>query len=500
MTGLPGGGGFLEHGEARRRPTAPHPIGSAMTSAVVEYLDEGKPTAGFASGEDRTFFGHPRGLAYLAFTEAWERFSFYGMAALLLLYMIQHLLTPAVMGGVLGLGVFRAALEGIVGPLSDRAFASQINGLYLGLVYFTPVFGGLLADRLLGQRRTVMLGAVMIAFGHVLMAFEASFLIALALLIAGSGCLKGNISTQVGHLYPPADESRRTRAFAIFSASINIGAFTGPLMCGLVAQRWGWHAGFGLAGTMMLVALAIYVKGWQYLPPDARRARGAAAPPLDRRDWAAVAVLILITVISVPAAIAYFQGVNAGLIFIEESVRRQVFGWEVPTSTFVALDGLWCFTLVPPLIMLWKWQERRGHEPGELGKMSIGYLLTAMGSLLMVMPAMWTDVDPTAKVSIVWPLMFSLLNGVGFLFYWPTQLALFSRAAPRAINATMMGILFLSPFAGAVLGGAVGGYWDRISHAEFYAFHAALAGASLLAMLLIARPAVRILAPRSDMV
>ena len=471
-----------------------------MTSAVLEPFDKGGPAAGFASGEDRSFFGHPRGLAYLAFTEAWERFSFYGMSALLLLYMIQHLLTPAVMGGVLGLGVFRTALEGVAGPLSDRAFASQINGLYLGLVYFTPVFGGLLADRLLGQRRTVMLGAVMMALGHLLMAFEASFLIALALLIAGSGCLKGNISTQVGHLYPPVDESRRTRAFAIFSASINVGAFTGPLACAIVAQTWGWHAGFGLAGALMLVALAIYAAGWRYLPPDVRRGQvGSDTPSLDRRDWAAVAMLIAIVIISIPAAIAYFQGVNAGLLFIEESVQRQVLGWEVPASAFVALDGLWCFTLVPPLIMLWKWQERRGREPGELGKISIGYLLTALGSLLMVVPAMWSDGDAATRVSIGWPIVFSLLNGVGFLFYWPTQLALVSRAAPRAINATMMGVLFLSPFAAGVLGGAVGGYWDRMSHAQFYALHAALAGASLLAMLLIARAATRILAPRSDM-
>jgi POT family proton-dependent oligopeptide transporter len=451
----------------------------------------------FASGGDRSFFGHPKGLAYLAFTEAWERFSFYGMSALLLLYMIQRLLTPEVMGGVMGLGLVRSALEAITGPLSNRAFASQINGLYSGLVYFTPLFGGLIADRLLGQRRTVMLGAVLMASGHILMAFDASFLIALSLLILGSGCLKGNISTQVGHLYPAEDESRRTRAFAIFSAAINVGAFLGPVVCAIVAQSWGWHAGFALAGALMLVALSIYVKGWAYMPPDVKRTRGAPPPPrLEPRDWRTIAMLLLISAIAVLPGVAYFQEQNVGLEFIEDSVSRSLFGWQVPTAAFVALDGLFCFTLVPPLIGIWKQQERRGREPGEQGKIAIGYLLTAFASLLMIIPAGWVDHDPAAKVSIIWPFMLYLLNAVGFLYYWPTLLALFSRAAPRGINATMMGVLFLSSFVGNVMGGALGRYWETMSHAGFFLLHAALAFGPLLVMMLMARPATRVLAPR----
>lgn len=447
--------------------------------------------------DDRTFFGHPRGLAYLAFTEAWERFSFYGMSALLLLYMIQRLLTPEVMGGVWGLGVFRAALEGMTGPLSNRAFASQVYGLYSGLVYFTPVFGGLLADRLLGQRRTVMLGAVLMAIGHMLMAFDASLLIALALLIAGSGCLKGNISTQVGHLYPPQDESRRTRAFAIFSASINVGAFAGPLICAIVAQVWGWHAGFGLAGALMLVALAVYVTGWPHLPPDAKRIRGGSKPPpLTRHDQRVLLMLIFISAIGVPATIANYQMTNAGLLFIEDSVSRGVLGWNVPTSAFVALDGLFCFTMVPLVIILWKRQERRGLEPAEMGKIAIGFLLIAIGNIIMLAPSGWIDDDPAARVSIVWPFLSSLLNAIGFLYYWPTSLALFSRAAPRGINATMMGVLFCSTFAGNVLVGTIGGWWDTMPHTDFFLLHVLLAAGSAITILLIARPAARLLAPR----
>ncbi len=468
-----------------------------MTTIAVPLDDMRAPAPGFASDDDRAFVGHPRGLAYLAFTEAWERFSFYGMSALLLLYMIQRLLTPEVMGGVMGLGVFRSALEGVTGPLSDRAFASQVYGLYSGLVYFTPVFGGLLADRWLGQRRTVMLGAVLMAIGHVLMAFDASFLIALGLLIVGSGCFKGNITTQIGHLYPPADESRRTRGFAIFSAAINVGAFAGPLVCAIVAQVWGWHAGFGLAGGLMLVALFIYSRGRPYLPPDAKRIRGGPKPPpLTGHDWRVIGMLILISAIGVPVMVSYYQETNAGLLFIEDSVSRGLFGWNIPTAAFVSLDGLFCFTLVPLVLVLWKRQERRGSEPGELGKVAIGYLLTMVANLVMLVPSAWIDADPTVKVSMVWPFLLYLLNAVGFLYYWPTLLALFSRAAPRGINATMMGVLFFSTFLGAIWMGAVGGRWNSMPHVDFFLLHAALAAGPLIAMLLIARPAARLLAPR----
>src|SRR3954451_1657622 len=188
-------------------------------------------------------FGHPKGLFYLAFTEAWERFSYYGMTALLALYMVDQLLHPGHAEHVLGLAPLRHLFE-LRGPIGDQAFASLIFGWYSGLVYFTPVLGGLLADRLLGTRATVILGALLMSAGHIAMAFDASFLIALGLLIAGSGCLKGNISAQVGQLYPLAAESLRTQGYTIFSAGINVGAVAGPLACGAIALAYGWHAGF----------------------------------------------------------------------------------------------------------------------------------------------------------------------------------------------------------------------------------------------------------------
>src|SRR5881394_3331987 len=213
--------------------------------------------ATLARARDATFLCHPRGLFYLAFTEAWERFSYYGMSALVVLYMVNQLLLPGHVEHVVGFAAFRSMIEGTFGPLSTQALASQIFGLYAGFVYFTPVLGGWIGDRI-GQRHAVVIGALSMSGGHLAMAFDQSFLLALLLLIVGSGLLKGNISAQVGGLYPIEQEERRTRGFAIFSTGINFGAVAGPLLCGFLAERYGWHIGFGAAAVFMLGGLATY--------------------------------------------------------------------------------------------------------------------------------------------------------------------------------------------------------------------------------------------------
>src|SRR3954452_20595123 len=180
------------------------------------------PTGATAQNSSPEFLGHPRGLTYLFGTEMWERFSYYGMRALLVLYMVKYLLHPDQAGAVAGYGAIKTALEVVSGPLSVQALASQIYGLYTGLVYLTPIFGGLLADRYLGQRRTVIIGAALMAAGHFMMAFEALFFLALLTLILGNGAFKPNISTQVGGLYAPGDP-RRDRAYSIFYVGINVG-------------------------------------------------------------------------------------------------------------------------------------------------------------------------------------------------------------------------------------------------------------------------------------
>ena len=233
-----------------------------------------------------TLLGHPKGLFYLAATEAWERFSYYGMTALVVLYMVNQLLLPGHVQHIFGFSGFKAAVESVVGPLSTQALASQIFGLYSGFVYFTPLLGGMIADRWIGQRNGVVIGALSMSAGHIAMTFDQSFLVALLLLVIGSGFLKGNISAQVGALYPPEDEARRTRGFVIFSTAINVGAVIGPLLCGLIAQVYGWHYGFGIAAIFMLLGLATYLYGYRYLPArvERRKFEGTRLTAAERRE------------------------------------------------------------------------------------------------------------------------------------------------------------------------------------------------------------------------
>lgn len=246
---------------------------------------------------DAVFFGHPKGLAYIVFTEAWERFSFYGMQALLILYMATYLFLPENSGNVAAFEPFRGLFETIFGPLSVQALASQVFGAYVGLVYFAPVLGGLIGDRMLGRTKAVLLGALLMAAGHFLMAFEASFLLALGTLILGSGLLKGNLAAQVGGLYDKSDK-RRDSGYSIYVFSINVGAFIAPLVCGTLGEVYGWHYGFGAAGIGMMIGLAVYLSGRSHLPVDTVE-KSDARPRLQKGDGVVIlSILVMLALTS----------------------------------------------------------------------------------------------------------------------------------------------------------------------------------------------------------
>lgn len=442
-------------------------------------------------GKDGAVFGHPRGLAYLAFTEAWERFSYYGMTALLALYMGQQLLLPGHAEHVLGLAALRDLLE-FRGPMSNQAFASLIYGWYGGLVYFTPILGGWLADRWLGAKRTVILGALLMCAGHLAMSFDASFLVALALLIFGSGCLKGNISAQVGTLYPAAAESRRERGFTIFSTGINIGAVAGPLATGAVASAYGWHAGFALAAAMMLVALFVYLAGQRHLPESKiGRAERPVLPPLTneekRRAWALVGLIAL----SILPSIAYSMIWNIGIVWVDEQVRLLSPLGTVPAAWFNSIDSFGSIVAAAPLIALWAWQARRGTEPGSVAKIGIGSAIIGGSALLFVVGCLLPGAD--GKVSVLWAIAAYLAMGVGFMWYWPITLALVSKSAPLKVNSTMMGCAFLATFLGTTTMGWVGSYYDQMSHAAFWTLDAAIGLAGAVVVLIVRRPLSRAL-------
>ena len=431
---------------------------------------------------DAAFFGHPRGLAYLAFTEMWERFSYYGMTALLALYMTKQLLLPGHAEHVAGLAALRHLFE-LRGPMSDVAFASLIYGWYSGLVYFTPVLGGLVADRWLGTRATVVLGALLMSAGHLAMSFDWSFLTALLLLIAGSGCLKGNISAQVGQLYPPDEETRRTGGFTIFSAAINIGAVLGPLGCGAVAAIYGWHAGFALAAGLMILALVIYLSGQRHLPGKAAAAEpGEALPPLSREERRRVAFLILAIALTVLPNVAYPMIWNIGILFIDGHVSLATPFGAIPASWFNSLDAFASIIVVPPLVALWAWQARRGKEPSDVARIGIGCAIAGVSALFMTTGALMPGTD--GKVGVIWPILCFFGMGFAFIWYWPVLLALISLAAPRKVNSTLMGASFLSLFVGSVIMGWVGSFYDQMSPAAFWAVDAAIGFAGALLVLL----------------
>ena len=437
-----------------------------------------------------TFFGEPRALAYLSFTEAWERFSYYGMTALLVLYMSQALFMPGHMDRIVGFAGFRHGLESMFGPMSTLALASQIYGLYTGFVYFTPVFGGLIADRWIGRRRAVMLGAVLMSCGHIAMAFDQSFLLALLLLIVGCGLLKGNISAQVGELYAVDDAAGRTRGFSIFSMGINVGAVAGPIVCGLLAQIYGWHAGFALAGVLMLMGLATYIAGYRYLTEASVAAGPAqASSSLDTKQWAVVGALFAVMAISVFQSIAFYQNSDVNLVWIQRYVDVTLLGFHIPIPWFVAINSFVSIIAVPPLVMLWRWQASHGGEPSEMGKIATGAWITAAANLTLVVGCLFSP-----HVPAFFPIFYNVLLGIGFLYYWPVMLALVSRAAPPAIKATMMGFVFLTLFVSNVTIGRIGAFYEAMTPTQFWALHTAIAAVGGVLAMMLARPLQRVLA------
>jgi POT family proton-dependent oligopeptide transporter len=439
------------------------------------------------------FLGHPRGLAYLAFTEAWERFSYYGMVALLVLYMVNQLLLPGHVENVVGFGGFRHGLETVFGPLSGQALASQIFGLYAGFVYFTPVLGGWVADRWIGQRNAVVLGVLSMCGGHIAMAFDQSFLLALLLLVLGSGLLKGNISAQVGGLYPENEEARRSRGFVIFSTAINFGAVTGPLVCGFLGSRYGWHLGFGLAALFMFGGLVTYLSGYRYLPAKVER-KVLETVDMSRSDRKVVAALVAVMLIAVFQSIAYYQLANVLPIWLQQHADLNIGSFAIPIPWYASIDPLASMVSVPFLFSLWRKQaERSGTEPSDLGKIGLGAWVCALANLVLVGAIAAAGNHP---VLWVWPFLYCVLQGVGFIYYWPTLLALVSRAAPPKINATMMGICFLVLFVANNFIGWIGTFYEQMTPLSFWLLHAGIAATGGILVLLFGPILRHILEPK----
>jgi POT family proton-dependent oligopeptide transporter len=433
-------------------------------------------------------FGHPRGLSFLFATEMWERFSYYGMRALLVLYMVKYLLQPERAQTVIGLASMKGALEALFGPLDIQPLASQIYGFYTGLVYLTPVLGGLLADRLLGQRRTVVIGAALMALGHFMMAFEPLFLFALTVLILGNGAFKPNISTQVGALYAPGD-ARRDRAFSIFYVGINLGAFLAPLVCGTLGEQIGWHYGFAAAGVGMTLGLAIYLYAAPALPPDERskRVNAGDAPAFGGDDWRALGALMLLALPVTLFWATYEQVGNTIALWADAHTERSIapFAFTIPTTWFQAVNPFLIFAFTPIILALWKWQAATGREPSTAAKMAFGCFLNAAAHLILFAAALHAGAE---KASWLWLAGYFVVITVGELYLSPTGLSLVTKVAPARYLSMMMGLWLANIFLGGLLAGYLGSLWSAMEKSDFFLMLAVIAALAGLAVLAFVRP------------
>ncbi len=430
-------------------------------------------------------FGHPRGLTFLFATEMWERFSYYGMRALLVLYMVKLLLLPGHADNVIGLGALRYLFESMSGPLGVQPFSSHVYGLYTGLVYLTPVFGGMLADRVLGQHRTILLGAAMMAIGHFMMAFEPLFLIALTMLILGNGAFKPNMSAQVGGLYAPGDP-RRDRAYSIFYVGINLGAFLAPLVCGTLGEELGWHYGFTAAGVGMTIALAIYLYAMPTLPPDELHkamAAGIEHKPLDRNERRGILALIALFVPTTLFWATYEQQGNTIVLWADDYTDRTInlilWHGEIPITWFQAFNPFLIFVFTPFIIALWAWQARRGREPSTVTKMSIGCFGVTLANLIMVAAAWQAAGD---EASWLWLLAYFVVITLGELYLSPIGLSLVSKVAPARMVSMLMGLWLATSFTGNLIAGWLGSFWSSMDKTTFFLM---IAGIALIASAVI---------------
>jgi proton-dependent oligopeptide transporter, POT family len=418
--------------------------------------------------------GHPKGLYRLFTTEMWERLSYYGMRALLVLYM-----TDKTRGGL--------------GWTEEKAL--EVYGLYTGLVYLTPVIGGWLADRYLGQRRSILIGGVLMMFGQFMLAVpgaaESLFFGGLALLIVGNGFFKPNISTMVGGLYAPGD-SRRDGAFTIFYMGINLGALLAPVVSGTLGEKVGWtwgyvSAGVGMGlGVLSFLFLARRLLGDVGLAPKkVERKVDVAAPKvaLTRQEKDRIAVILVLAVFVVFFWAAFEQAGGLMNLYTDAKVDRTVFGWEVPTTWFQSVNPVFILLLGPIFAELWTTLGRRSKDPSIPAKMAMGLLLVAFGFLFMLGASLQSQA--AGKAALMWVVAAYFFHTAGELCLSPVGLSMVTKLAPARYASALMGVWFLSNAVANYLAGKIGTFAQKLGEFQLFsaiAIATAVAGVVLLAL------------------
>jgi len=412
-----------------------------------------------AIARPKSLFGHPPGLTILFLTQMWAEFSYFGLQALLVYYMTGEL-------------------------HFSQARSSLIYGTYGAAAFFSPFFGGMIADKWLGRTRSVVLGGVLMMCGHFAMAFPALLFPALAFVAIGNGLFIPPLAVQVGALYAD-DDPRKAHAFSAYYMGINLGGLLAPLVCGSLGELLGWHWGFAAAGIGMFAGLIIYLGFRSLLPADpAGQAAARAAPVVF--DGRAVRQLITIVAVVVLFRVAYEQSGNVIALWVRDQTDRSLFGGAltIPATWFQAINPLLIILLTPVLIRRWSRHERKASADLLMRRMSLGCLIAGSSMVVMVVAALVYDAGGQ-PVSAWWTILYFVLLTVGELLVIPVGLTLVDTLSPVGFAATAMGAWYIAKFLGTLLAGVMGSYWGAISPALFFGLGAlaVFAAASLLRLM-----------------
>lgn len=405
--------------------------------------------------EASPWFGQPRGLTVLFLTNMWEQFSYFGMRALLVYYMTKELLI-------------------------EQGASSLIYGTYTACAYFTPIVGGVIADRLLGKRRAIIIGASIMAAGHFMMGFENLLYVALATIALGNGLFLPTLPSQINDLYAEGDP-RRSWAYNVYYLGINIGGFLAPLICGTLGELFGWHVGFAVAGAGMLAGLLIYLWGQRYLPAE----QGRVAPQVAGvRGGMGLPTMLVLAGVALSVTVfrgAYEQAGNTVALWADAGVNRTLGSWTVPMTWFQSLNPLLVMAMTPMLLVGWKRRADTGQGASPAQRMSTGALIVAGAYLLLCA----VDAFSGGKAHWLWLVAFFGIYTFGELFILPTGLGLFARLAPPGFGATTVAAWYLTIFAGSLSAGLVGTLWSKMSHTAYFALLAGLAVTAAILLRLI---------------
>lgn len=441
-------------------------------------------TTDAATKKEFTLFGHPVGLTFLFTTEMWERFSYYGMRAILIYSLVNYLLLHPTVDHILGYHLLKHALEVVFNagrPLAPQPLSSNIYGTYTAFVYLTPFIGGYIADRWIGQRRSVVIGGIIMAVGEFTLMTPQTFLLGLLLLIVGNGFFKPNISTQVGNLYKPGD-SRIDRAYSIFYVGINVGATFSPLVSGTLGDLYGYQWGYAAAGVGMLVGTIVYLFALRTLPQDRAgriKAQHEAKTPLTGEDWKAIVALLLLLIPGSLFWSVYEQQGNTISLFAQDQTDKRLIpgliNWEIHAAWFQSFNPAMIVLFTPLVVGLWAWQANRKKEPSVLTKMAIGNFLLAASYLVLAAAVYFAG---HGQVSWLWLFFFFAALTLGELYFSPIGLALTARVAPAPVLSTMMGFWLMTSFFGNLLQGYIGSYFSVMDKIHFFFLCAAIGAAA----------------------